>query len=144
MFHQFFNKRFSKIFVLIILSFMNSVKKLKQLACFSIEKRMLKRKLSIVNLTLCCEHVVRVMMKWNLLFLLNIEFFFVWLFCCELIVIRIIECLLIRSLLISFPKKAFLWNSKPNSICCKSEFSNYFKCNAIKSKSWFYCCMMNG
>ena len=29
----------------------------------NIEKRMLKRKLSIVNLTLWCEHVVRVMMK---------------------------------------------------------------------------------
>lgn len=86
---------------------MKNAKKLKQLACFSTEKRRLKRKLSIVNLTLCCEHVVRLMMKWNLLFLLSIEFFFVWLFCCELIVIRINECLSIRSFMISFPKQSF-------------------------------------
>ena len=45
-----------------------------------------KGKLSIVNLTLWCEHVVTLMMKWNLLFLLNIKLRILF---CAIILLRI-------------------------------------------------------
>ena len=85
----------------ICMSFMNNVKKL------SVEKSMLKRK--VVNCQLDFAVWARCQSDNEMEFVVLIKerILFVWLFCCELIVMRLFRCLLIRSFLISFPEQNF-------------------------------------